>query len=52
MKKGLFLLISLMFNILTFGQTERKYSTYYYQRASLFEQLPTSSDDILLSEIV
>lgn len=47
MKKGLFLLISLMFNILTFGQTERKYSTYYYQRASLFEQLPTSSDDIL-----
>lgn len=47
MKKGLFLLISLMFNILTFGQTESKYSTYYYQRATLFEQLPISSDDIL-----
>ena len=25
----------------------RKYSTYYYQRASLFEKLPVTSEDIL-----
>ena len=30
-----------------FAQKEGKYSTYYYQRASLFEVLPVDSDDIL-----
>lgn len=30
-----------------FAQQSPKYSTYYYQRASLFEQLPVASDDIV-----
>lgn len=47
MKTILLLIIGLIYSLFTFGQTERKYSTYYYQRASLFEQLPISSDDIL-----
>lgn len=47
MNKIILFIIGLAVSLSTFGQTERKYSTYYYQRASLFEQLPTSSDDIL-----
>ncbi len=26
---------------------ERKYSTFYYQRATLFEELPVTSKDII-----
>ncbi|MGL5562350.1 MAG: sialate O-acetylesterase, partial [Tannerellaceae bacterium] len=29
------------------AQEARKYSTYYYQRATLFEQLPITSKDIV-----
>ena len=47
MNKIILFIIGLAVSLSTFGQIERKYSTYYYQRASLFEQLPTSSDDIL-----
>ena len=47
MKKTSLLLLSLLLSLCVFGQTERKYSTYYYQRATLFEQLPVSADDIL-----
>ena len=47
MNKIILFIIGLAVSLSTFGQTERKYSTYYYQRTSLFEQLPTSSDDIL-----
>lgn len=36
-----------MCSLITTAQTERKYSTYYYQRASLFEELPVYADDIL-----
>lgn len=39
--------MGLTLGLFVFGQTERKYSTYYYQRATLFEQLPASADDIL-----
>lgn len=47
MKTILLLIIGLTYSLSTFGQTGRRYSTYYYQRVSLFEQLPISSDDIL-----
>lgn len=47
MKKTSLLLLSLLLSLCVFGQTERKYSTYYYQRATLFEQLPVNADDIL-----
>lgn len=47
MKKISLLFISLIFSLFALGQTEKKYSTYYYQRVTLFEQLPISSDDIL-----
>lgn len=47
MKKLIFLLCCLAANISLFGQATPKYSTYYYQRATLFEQLPVSADDIL-----
>ena len=29
---------------------ERKYSTFYYQRATLFEELPVTSSDIIFLE--
>lgn len=47
MKKTSLLLLSLLLSLCVSGQTERKYSTYYYQRATLFEQLPVNADDIL-----
>lgn len=49
MKKTFLLLISWLTAITLYAQQEAslKYSTYYYQRASLFESLPASSDDIL-----
>jgi len=46
--KKLFLPIiaCLLVNTMLVAQ-ERKYTTYYYQRASLFEELPVTSEDII-----
>lgn len=41
------MMLCLWVGIGAFAQKEGKYSTYYYQRASLFEVLPVDSDDIL-----
>lgn len=41
------MMLCLWVGIGAFAQEEGKYSTYYYQRASLFEVLPVDSDDIL-----
>lgn len=46
MKKTIFLILLVLCNISVYSQT-RKYSTYYYQRATLFESLSVTSDDIL-----
>lgn len=46
MRKYLFLIIALVLTCTCHAQ-ERKHSTYYYQRATLFESLPTSSHDII-----
>lgn len=46
MKKG-FILWILLGMICLCQAGERKYSTYYYQKASLFERLPVSSSDII-----
>ena len=46
----LFTLLSVLFATLSAysnnSEPQRKYSTYYYQRATLFEKLPEDSDDI------
>lgn len=47
MKKLVCMMLCLWVGIGAFAQKEGKYSTYYYQRASLFEMLPVDSDDIL-----
>lgn len=47
MKKFVCMMLCLWVGIGAFAQKEGKYSTYYYQRASLFEVLPVDSDDIL-----
>lgn len=41
------MMLCLWVGIGAFAQKEGNYSTYYYQRASLFEVLPVDSDDIL-----
>lgn len=46
MKKILFLAVILSLSLLCRAQ-ERKYSTFYYQRATLFEELPVTSSDIV-----
>ena len=46
MKKIFFLVVILTLSLLCRAQ-ERKYSTFYYQRASLFEELPVTSSDII-----
>ncbi len=47
MKKTFFLAV-LMLSLAWAGRAqERKYSTFYYQRATLFEELPITSDDIV-----
>ncbi len=46
MKKNLFLIALLIISVNVLAQ--RKYSTFYHQRASLFEELPTSDNDIIL----
>lgn len=44
--KYLFIVIACCFHVGSFAQTNT-YSTFYYQRASLFEKLPTSPSDIV-----
>lgn len=46
MKKGLFIMLVLLAS-LNISAQERKYSTFYEQRATLFEELPTTSKDII-----
>ena len=43
MKKIVFVILLILCSISIFSQ-ERKYSTYYYQRATLFETLNVTSD--------
>lgn len=46
MKKSLFVMV-VLFVSLTASAQERKYSTFYEQRATLFEELPITSKDII-----
>lgn len=46
MKHFLLLLLSLLLALPQYAQ-QRKYSTFYYQRATLFENLPVTSKDII-----
>lgn len=46
MKQVVLLLLGLLFALPQFAQ-ERKYSTFYEQRATLFEELPVTSKDII-----
>lgn len=46
MKKHLYVFIVLFVSLASSAQ-ERTYSTFYYQRATLFEELPVSSKDIV-----
>lgn len=46
MKNVLFIIVILLASLTSSAQ-ERKYSTFYYQRASLFEELPVTSRDII-----
>lgn len=46
MKRITLLALGLLFALPQFAQ-EAKYSTYYYQRATLFEQLPVTPEDIV-----
>lgn len=45
--KKLLLLLMVCCLTLTANAQERKYSTFYYQRATLFEVLPVTSEDII-----
>ena len=49
MKKTFLLLFTWLTAITLYAQQDKtpKYSTYYYQRASLFESLPVTSEDII-----
>lgn len=46
MKKILFIIVTLLVSLTSSAQ-ERKYSTFYEQRATLFEELPVTSKDII-----
>ncbi|MCP3895963.1 MAG: sialate O-acetylesterase, partial [Bacteroides sp.] len=46
MKRFLFTVVVWCVVMMCYGQ-EHKYSTFYYQRASLFEELPIDSKDIV-----
>lgn len=46
MKKTLFLMTLLAMSFVCHAQ-ERTYSTFYYQRATLFEELPVTSKDVI-----
>lgn len=45
--KKLFLIWMVSCFVCTVGAQEQKYSTFYYQRATLFEALPVTSEDII-----
>ncbi|WP_279114519.1 SGNH/GDSL hydrolase family protein [Muribaculum intestinale] len=47
MKKKLFFLMAILALASSIHAQERKYSTFYYQRATLFEELPVTSSDII-----
>ena len=47
MKKKLFFLLAILALASSIHAQERKYSTFYYQRATLFEELPVTSSDII-----
>ena len=47
MKRYLLFLSICLVALAVRGQSPRQYSTYYYQRASLFRVLPVTSDDIV-----
>ncbi len=47
MKRALFLAALLLILSINSSAQERKYTTFYYQRASLFESLPITSKDIV-----
>lgn len=46
MKRIFFILLVLILSVDIYSQ-KRKYSTFYYQRATLFEELPITSKDII-----
>lgn len=46
MERRVFFILLLLWNVCVYSQSD-KYSTYYYQRATLFEELEVDSDDIL-----
>lgn len=46
-KKLLLLLISILFSNLLFAQETKVFSTYYYQKKSLFENLPDTNNEII-----
>ena len=48
-KKTFLLLFTWLTAVTLYAQQDKspKYSTYYYQRASLFESLPVTSEDII-----
>lgn len=47
MKKKLIFLMAILAFASSIHAQERKYSTFYYQRATLFEELPVTSSDII-----
>ncbi|MDE5895394.1 MAG: sialate O-acetylesterase [Muribaculum intestinale] len=47
MKKKLIFLMAILALASSIHAQERKYSTFYYQRATLFEELPVTSSDII-----
>lgn len=50
MKQLALVILGILFALPQFAQ-QRKYSTFYEQRATLFEELPISSKDIVFLEI-
>lgn len=47
MRTFVFVIAAYTLLLLPTGAQENKYSTFYYQRATLFEELPVASDDII-----
>lgn len=47
MKTVIFAIMACTLFLLPIEAQENKYSTFYYQRATLFEELPVTSDDII-----
>lgn len=47
MKRNLIVIVALLALVVGSNAQERKYSTFYYQRATLFEELPVTPKDII-----